>query len=276
MLLESGREKLIPLKYTLVFVKLYHCAFMLFLANHRRSIRWFLLQYSWNCRSCVIFTLGLKNPSDSFSSNYSIHAIKNNLMEVLAQRLKILINVIIKKSVILLLLVNSQIRFGKQCKIQHCVLWVYAYTYNIQNFGVISFYVLCMFQVVFWMDAFPLWSTAFGTGFSFILLFNVNSSPTTQFICICFHGSFLCLCTVGIWEWCSVAFWMSPHCTSLFTHSTLLSVTMWPIYEGYFRNSPLDSCHLFHSDILIFLSCECQVDTRDMVTLMSPKLVSLV
>lgn len=152
-------------------------------------------------------------------------------MEVLAQSLKIHTNVIIKKSVILLLLVNSQIHFGKQCKIQHCMLWVYAYTYNIRNFGVISFYVLCMFQVVFWMDAFPLWSTAFGTGFSFILLFNVNSSPNTQFICVCFHGSFFCLCKVGIWEWCSVAFWtLSPHCSSLFTHSILISVAMWPVY----------------------------------------------
>lgn len=155
------------------------------------------------------------------------------------------------------------------------MLWVYAYTYNIQNLGVISFFVLHLFQVVFWMDAFPLWSTASGSGFSFISLFNVNIFPNTQFICVCFHGSFLCLCTIGIWGWCSVAFWtLSPHCTSLFTHSLLfilISVTMWSVYEGYFRNSPLDSCCLFHSDILIFLSCECQVDTRDTVTLISPK-----
>lgn len=153
------------------------------------------------------------------------------------------------------------------------MLSVYAYTYNIQNLGLISFSYVCFKWFSGWISFLsdPLLLALA----SFISLFNVNTFPTTQFICVCLYGSFLCLCTIGIWGWCSVAFWtLSPHCTSLFTQSLLfilISVTMWTVYEGYFRNSPLDSWCLFHSDILIFLSCECQVDIRDTVTLISPK-----
>lgn len=134
--------------------------------------------------------------------------------------------------------------------------------------------IICLFQVVFWMDAFPLWTSAFGTDFSFILLFNVNISPTTWFF-FCFHWSFLCFCMVGIWGWCSAAFWtLSPHVALLYSlslHSNTCDhvATLQRVFQeqpSWFM-LPLSLC----PDILIFLWCECQVDTRDMVTLISPK-----
>lgn len=150
---------------------------------------------------------------------------------------------------------------------------MYTYTYNIQNLGVISFCVLCLFQVVFWMDPFPLWSTAFWISLSFYSLMLAFPQPPNLFVFVCFYGSFLCM--VGIWGWYSVAFGLCPHFALLYLLIHFLSFwylwTCGQFYEGYFRNSPLDSHCLFHSDILIFLSCKCQVDTRDMVTLISPK-----
>lgn len=178
-------------------------------------------------------------------------------MEVLARSLKIHTNVIIKKSVMLLLLVNSQISFGRQCKIkQHCVLWVYSYAYNIQNLGVISFLSYVYFK---WFSVWMLFLSdpllLALTSLSFYSLMLTLPQPANLFVSL--FSSIIPLFLYGcIWRWyiCSIFDFVPTCCTSLLTHSLSLHSNICDhVYEGYFRNSPLDSCCLFHS-ILIFWS----------------------
>lgn len=164
------------------------------------------------------------------------------------QSLKMHVNVIIKKIVMWLLLVNSWFCFGRQSKTkQHCVLWVNACVYNIQNLAIISFSSYVCFKCFSETDASPLRSAASGTVFSFFSPFNINMLLLTHPF-FCFHGSFLHVFTVcGIQGWRPVAFWtLSSRCTfcisALTVSSILRSVTTWTVYEGRFRNSPVFSC----------------------------------
>lgn len=179
----------------------------------------------------------------------------------------------------LLLLVDSQIRFGRQCKIkQHRVLWVDAYTYNIQNLGVISFLSYVYFK--WFSEWMPFLSELLLLALTYLSFYSLMLTlpPPPDLI----FSLFSWIISLFLYGWylrimfCSILDFVPTCCTSLFTHSLSLHsnicehvASLWRVFQeqpSWFM-LPLSLC----PDILIFLWCECQVDTRDMVTLISPK-----
>lgn len=162
-------------------------------------------------------------------------------MEVLSQSLKIHTNVIIKKSVMLLLLVDSQIRFDRQCKIkQHCVLWVDAYTYNIQNLGVMSFLSYVYFK--WFSEWMPFLSELLLLALTYLsfysLMLTLPQPPDLIF------SLFSWIITLFLYGWylrimfCSILDFVSTCCTSLFTHSLSLHsnicehvASLWRVFQ---------------------------------------------